>query len=92
LHGLELSGNNWYRDSEPLYDVFDPEFIRLALDGPLATETPTVGSLIFGRDIWSGFGHSCSESTSTVDPLTVLFTERGMFAFLYIFHIIFLTW
>jgi hypothetical protein len=77
LSQLSNAENVWYRNSEPLYDVFEPEFIRPALEGPLDhdDEAASMCRLMFDNAELERFGFSICEDAS--DPLTIHFAEQS---------------
>lgn len=77
LERAEEQGNTseWYRHTSPLYDAFDPVFIKRALD-----EYPMLGKLIFGTTEWSRLNTTLSDTNaSDSDPLTDYFAGQGTF-------------
>jgi hypothetical protein len=69
--------DNWLQDSAPLYDTFEPLFIRPALEGPLASQACNLGALIFGSQIWLALGGALDDGS--IDPLTKYFINTGTF-------------
>jgi hypothetical protein len=65
----------WYRDSVPLYDTFEPEYIRCAF----TDKELNLGSLIFGEDEWKALQEADRQAAQ--DPLTAVFAERSMSSF-----------
>ncbi|KAK7013505.1 hypothetical protein R3P38DRAFT_3206850 [Favolaschia claudopus] len=63
--------DQWVRhDTETLYDVFEPTYIRPAL-----LLEPTLGHLIFGSELWQQLG---GEVPKEPDALTTYFEEQGL--------------
>ncbi|KAF4564956.1 hypothetical protein EYR40_011129 [Pleurotus pulmonarius] len=57
-------------DSEEAQDIFEPGYLRLALE-----EHPQLGPLVFGEEEWVRLGGSAVVSD---DPLTAFFQREGM--------------
>ncbi|KAK6989028.1 hypothetical protein R3P38DRAFT_2572275 [Favolaschia claudopus] len=67
---LELPDQWVRRDTETLYDVFEPTYIRPAL-----LLERNLGHLIFGSELWQQLG---GEAPKEPDTLTTYFEEQGL--------------
>ncbi|KDR67116.1 hypothetical protein GALMADRAFT_161738 [Galerina marginata CBS 339.88] len=71
LTELEGQSDLWYRDRVPLYDAFEPLYLRDAFEN----KAVTLGHLIFGAEPWKTLtGRKIIHS----DPLSQMFKRQGL--------------
>ncbi|KAH7906784.1 hypothetical protein BJ138DRAFT_1104858 [Hygrophoropsis aurantiaca] len=69
LDELASSDENWVRNEVNLDDVFEPSYLRPALE-----RADNLGHLVFGKEEWLSLG----SGSDYKDPVTAYFNERGL--------------
>ncbi|KAF8152979.1 hypothetical protein B0H34DRAFT_677203 [Crassisporium funariophilum] len=78
LSNLAASEDVWYRDTTPLYDTFEPEYIFPALKENVKKRV-VLGHLIFGHEQWDTLrGYLGSDDDIGDDPLSLHYSTLGL--------------